>query len=131
QHRLDACSPERPHQSTWSNSEDWACDLTTDRAEPMNRIGGEQVQTAALSPDGGRVAMVARDGVRLWSVADGKPEGPPVDAYPAAWSIEFSPNGRRLLIGDQGFLSPAAVLVLDFDTGTLLSLPIHEPSTLA
>jgi WD40 repeat protein len=63
----------------------------------------------ALSPDGSVLAAPSFDGVRLWSVASGKPLGlldyhadDPKRDFPADQTVAFSPDGRTLFAGSNG-----------------------------
>jgi WD40 repeat protein len=55
------------------------------------------INTVAASPDGALFASGGSDGsVVLWSTRTRRPLGSPLQSHSAAWSVAFSPDGRRL-----------------------------------
>lgn len=83
----------------------------------LHKLDGHEdvVVSLAISPDGTLVALVDAAGVHVWDMATGKRlrRLPGADS---AFSVTFSPDGRRLAVGD---LDPAVVL-WDVATGMQL-----------
>ncbi len=83
----------------------WAVDLV-ERRTIGDPLGGQtgQLQSLDLSPDGSRVAAVARDGaVRLWDVDTGRPLSSKLDAA-NAFAVSFVDDDTLLTSGDEVLL---------------------------
>lgn len=81
----------RPHRTTgsWSSRELW------DTRTSISQI--------VFSPDGQLLAISSNDGLRLWSLARGRQLPLPQAAKVAARICAFSPDGRWLASGHQGY----------------------------
>jgi WD40 repeat protein len=73
-------------------------DLATGRLL-FDPIPTEQDSKVFFSPRGDFVLIQERFAARLWSVATGKPQGPPLKLKVAALGCAVSPDGKRLLTG--------------------------------
>ncbi len=90
---------------------------------PMPHQGN--IQVAALSPDGARIATGSRDGtVRVWD-AEGRSVLPPIALRHWASALCFSPDSRRLLVADES----GDVSLIDLATGRRLGEPQHHDGT--
>ncbi len=85
-----------------------------------------RVQALALSPDG-RSLVTASDGTaQLWDAASGKAIGNPQVFDDSIWSVAFSPDSRRVVVGTNHGSGRLAVL-LDAGTGLRVDAPkSHE-----
>jgi WD40 repeat protein len=80
------------------------------------RVAGWYPNDMALSPDAGRVLVVAEDRVRVFRVADGYRLGD-FACDPAARTAAFSPDGREVMVGT----ADGSVVWLDAATGKELA----------
>ena len=79
----------------------WRWDLDDDApvGELVDRPTGE-LWSVAFSPDGGRLATAAEDGVvQLYDTSTWRPDGDPFTADVDFLSVAFTPDGARLLAG--------------------------------
>jgi WD40 repeat protein len=74
-------------------------DATTGKPlAPPLKHQGEEVLSAAFSPDGTRVVIVSDDNTaRIWDAATGKPLAPPLAHQGWVRSAAFSPDGTRVV----------------------------------
>jgi WD40 repeat protein len=86
--------------------------------------GDEVVYAASFSPDGRRLVTAgAAQPIRVWSVADGKPQVTITSVPGTTYSADFSPDGRRLVTGG----ADGDVRLWDAATGRPLAA-LHEHS---
>jgi WD40 repeat protein len=76
----------------------------------------QPVQTFALSPDGGTLAVACPGRVRLWTLGTVKEMPSLRIEHSSAFRLEFSPNGRTLTAGT----FDGRILTWDFQSATLL-----------
>lgn len=89
----------------------------------------EAVRHVAISPDGKHVASSAQDGVRVWSVEDGRELAHfEVTASIASYGVPvaFSPDSRSVFLGTSGYhlfdIASGALTALEmFDAGYVVS----------
>lgn len=109
----------------------------------LDRAAGE----AVLSPDGRRLATVARVAgtvARVWDVETGRPIGPPLEhdhyvAYAEGRQVAFSPDGRRLATISNGRAQDAGgqgaqlgvVRLWDPESGELVFPPLEHRAWVA
>ena len=77
--------------------------------------------TAALSPDGARIATSAYRSIKIWNTATGTLESSH-SAQSEARGLAFSPDGKRLAAGYED----RRVVVLDLETGERLGEDVHR-----
>jgi WD40 repeat protein len=86
--------------------------------------GDELVYAASFSPDGRRIVTAgAAQPIRVWRVADGKPELTITGVPGTTYGAEFSPDGRRIVTGG----ADGDVRLWDATTGRPLAV-LHEHS---
>jgi WD40 repeat protein len=61
------------------------------------------VRSLAISSDGKVILTGAGDSARLWDSAIGKPLGTPLQLYAQIWSVAFSPDNKKILVGTDRF----------------------------
>jgi len=84
--------------------------------------GDEVVYAASFSPDGRRIVTAgAAQPIRVWRVADGRPQLTITGVPGATYGAEFSPDGRRLITGG----ADGDVHLWDAATGRPLAV-MHE-----
>ncbi len=103
------------------------------RGGPSWRLPGETAKRGlaralAISPDSKHLAAAHDGKLRLWDLASGKQvrEVARYDEHCA--TLDFSPDGKRLLAGaGQGAAVPNRVRMWDLDGGREVSLPVSAP----
>jgi WD40 repeat protein len=99
--------------------------LTSARLRPP-RAGEKVVDSAAFSPDGGRVVVLGEDGqARVWDTATGAPLTGPLRHKGAVWYAAFSPDGSRLITAGE----ERTARVWDARTGEALTPPLPYSRT--
>jgi WD40 repeat protein/tRNA A-37 threonylcarbamoyl transferase component Bud32 len=84
---------------------------------PLLGVGG-----AEFSPEGTRIATLSNDTARVWDAATGAPLTEPLKHDGYAASLQFSPDGNRLVTSSSG----GSARVWDSHTGQLLVGPLKH-----
>lgn len=90
--------------------------LAQRNSDVLHIYSHDQLETLALSPDGGTLASAGQDGsIRIWDVDAGEPV---VDLTPggSVRTVAFSPDGMQLASGKDG----GPVMIWDTDTWEIL-----------